>query len=157
MIDQEEEFYEALDAGECVRLLGVGNSMRPLLRNGLDYVFLKKTEKQTIRKGDVILYRSAGKLVLHRVVKVNGDSYHLLGDGNTRIEKNIREADILGKAIGFERKDRYFPVESFWYRCYWRIWVFLRPLRPLIKKINVLIKKLFGRYEDEDALKQRKK
>ncbi len=157
MTDQEElEMIELLEHGECIRLLGVGNSMRPLLRNGLDYAYIEHKSKHQLRKGDVILYKRDNKLILHRIVKIHESSYDLLGDGNVEIEKEIPEADVIGKAIGFERKDYYFPVKVFKYRVYWHIWVFLRPFRPLIKRINIRLKIAFGTYEDEDRLKEQK-
>lgn len=58
----------------------------------------------------------------------------MYGDGNFSPEY-IRRDDVLAVATGFYRKgsEHLTPVDNFWYKCYWHIWLRLRPFRyPLL-------------------------
>lgn len=145
---------EMLERGDTVHILGIGNSMRPLLRNGLDYADVEHKSKHKLKRGDVVLYKWNDKFILHRIKKKHKGSYDMLGDANTFIEKNIPESAVIGKAVGFFRKNNYVSVDNKKYKIYWHIWIRLRPFRPLIKKINIRLKTILGTYEDEDLLKE---
>lgn len=58
----------------------VGDSMMPLLRQGIDTVKIVPAPKK-LKKYDVPLYKKpSGQYVLHRIVKVNEDGYMTCGD-----------------------------------------------------------------------------
>lgn len=74
-----------------------GNSMEPLLEQG-DLVVVK--ERENYRKGDVIAYnsRSIGRVVLHRIVDIEGDAYILKGDNNSWTDNETPTKDqIIGR------------------------------------------------------------
>lgn len=125
---------EYIRNGHTVTLPLRGYSMRPYLEDERDKALLTKVPEQ-LKVGDVILAEIAPKCyALHRIVNVSGDNITMYGDGNFSPE-HIHRGDVLAIATGFFRKgsEHLTPVDSFWYTCYWHIWLKLRPLRyPLL-------------------------
>lgn len=125
---------EYIRNGHTVTLPLRGYSMRPYLEDERDKALLTKVPEQ-LKVGDVILAEIAPKCyALHRIVNVSGDNITMYGDGNFSPE-HIHRSDVLAIATGFFRKgsEHLTPVDSFWYTCYWHIWLKLRPLRyPLL-------------------------
>jgi len=75
-----------------------GDSMMPLLRNESDVaVIVTAPEGKRLEKYEVALYkRESGQLVLHRIVKVNADSYVTCGDNRYFNESGVTDGQILG-------------------------------------------------------------
>lgn len=107
----------------------LGGSMLPLLKGDNCQVILK-VPKESLRKFDVVLYRSgSGKLILHRIIKVQPSSYTLCGDNTYTFETGIMKEQILGIMTGFYRKNTYISCERAGYRFYVKLWWLLYPLR----------------------------
>ncbi len=124
------EVARLVNEGKSVTLPLRGQSMRPYLEDQRDKGLLVKIEKP-LKKGDVILAETAPKrYALHRIVKIEGDDITMCGDGNFSPEL-IKRSDVLAIAVGFYRNGstKLDSVDSLSYRIYWRLWVWLRPLR----------------------------
>lgn len=83
--------------GSTVFVAVDGTSMLPHLHRS-DLVALRPSQR--IRAGDVVGYRSAmlHRVVLHRVVAIEGDRYVLRGDNNTFIDpERPRRSELVGK------------------------------------------------------------
>ncbi len=78
---------EGIKAGGSVRLTVRGNSMSPLLLDGIDAVTLNPFIPEKLKKGDVILFRYKEAFLLHRIVEVQG--------GSTPEAKIIAKGDAL--------------------------------------------------------------
>jgi len=117
--------------GSTVRMLGMGNSMRPLLESGRDYIDLTVVKHDTqLKKNDIVFYKShEDKYVLHRIYTVSEEGYYPNGDGNLSIEPLLKRERIYLKAVGFVRKGKYISINSKGYRCYVTIWTKLLPFR----------------------------
>jgi signal peptidase I len=98
----------------------VGKSMEPMLRPNRDLVLIqKKGDTEKISENDVVLYKSNGKLILHRIIKVEGQGkYIILGDNSSRIEKNIPEENIIGILQCFYRDGLLFTTKNNTYLSY---------------------------------------
>jgi hypothetical protein len=142
---KEEHIWQLIEKarqGNTVRVLGIGNSMRPLLKGGRDYIDLIAVNQDTqLEKNDVIFYKSHNDhYVLHRIYSVSEEGYYLIGDGNLKIEPLLRRESIYLKAVGFVRKGKYISIESKWYQCYVRIWTRLLPIRAnLLRWVIIFI------------------
>lgn len=120
--------------GKTVRMLGIGKSMTPLLKDGRDFIDLIAVDNETaLNKYDVVFYKShKGEYVLHRIYSISKAGYYPNGDGNRTLEPLLQREKIYLKAIGFIRKGRYVSVQSLWYRCYVKIWANSLPTRGLL-------------------------
>ena len=120
-----------------IRLTVTGMSMYPLLRNRLDSVLLKKATE--IKKYDILLYtREDGSYVLHRAVKINENTVDIIGDGESRIEKDVPKEKIIAFVEEIKRGKRIIKTNSLLYKLYCRVWTLLIPIR--VRMLNTYIK-----------------
>lgn len=98
--------------------------MRPLLKEGKSWVQVAARNGRELTAGDVVLYRRMdGKLVLHRVIRVEqADTYLLCGDHQWKLEERVKDEQILAVAQAFSRNGRFFDEHTWWYRLYRKFW-----------------------------------
>ena len=83
------------------------------------------------------------KVVLHRVIKIEGDTYTMQGDGNCLSStEQFTEDKIVGIAEAFIRKGKPVRTDSRKWRMYSSTWKALRPFRRILLAIyrRVIIK-----------------
>lgn len=113
---------DVLDSGGEFQMFPKGSSMLPLLREKIDSVVLVKPQGQ-LKTGDILLYkRSNGQYVLHRIVKVNQNSYELCGDNQIQIETKVSDTDIIGVVGYFYRREKKITDRNLIYKCYNFLW-----------------------------------
>ena len=97
----------------------VGNSMMPLLRDRESIVVVEAVDRVPPRRGDVVLYKTGGTYILHRVLRVKEEEYLIRGD-NTWTMEHIQKAALLATMTGFYRhpEDRLVSRENVLYRLY---------------------------------------
>lgn len=123
------EVIKLLDEGHTVTLQLRGFSMRPFLEDNRDKALLAKAKD--IQVGDAVLAETAPKhYVLHRIIKIQGETVTLRGDGNLGTEE-CHVNDIHGYVIGFYRKGRtkLDKTNGIKWRTYSHIWIALYPIR----------------------------
>lgn len=123
------EVIKLLNEGHTVTLLLKGFSMRPFLEDNRDKALL--TKAKDIQVGDAVLAETAPKhYVLHRIIKIQGETVTLRGDGNLGTEV-CHINDVHGLAIGFYRKGRtkLDKTNGIKWRTYSHIWMALYPIR----------------------------
>lgn len=124
-------FFEQAEAllaeGQEVRIRMRGNSMRPLLRNGRDSVVLTpRSRVAELRRGDVVLFRCAGRHLLHRIRTVRDGRYTLAGDGNGRTTERCSTEDIAAVATAVVRPSgRIVRTDCLRWRLASRAWLLL--------------------------------
>ena len=142
------DIEKLLREGKNICIKPQGYSMYPLLVPGRDEVIIEPVEGKKLRRGDVVLYRRDASsangeiLVLHRIFKVKTDGYYMVGDNQKEIEGPLRGEQIKGIMAGINRKGKYIPGNSPVYRCLTGIWLWLRPVRPVISKAAAGIKRM---------------
>jgi len=125
-----------LDENIDITLTVTGNSMNPLLTHKRDSVVLTSCNKFKLNRGDIPLYRhSNGQYVLHRIIKVNKNSYNLCGDNQYIIEKNLSKENIIAVVKAFERNGKLYSCNDFIYKIYWRLRIFSIPFRYFLHRI----------------------
>lgn len=123
------EIIKLVEEGHTVTLQLRGFSMRPFLEDRRDKALL--TQPSNIQVGDPVLAEIAPKrYVLHRIIKIEGDTVILRGDGNLANEV-CHLADIRASIIGFYRKGRKTldKTSGKKWRIYSYIWTHLYPIR----------------------------
>ena len=105
-----------------------GYSMSPMLKDKRDTVVIVPVNGK-IRKGDVVLYCHGGRYILHRVVKIKGESYVMCGDNRVELERDILPSEIIGVLSRVYRGDKEIKLSGLGYKAYcaWiRMWFYPR-------------------------------
>lgn len=131
---------EQLSAGGSASFTTHGVSMKPLLRDGCDTVYLEKP-KNKIKKYDVVFYLIGGHYTLHRIVKTDGKQIICRGDSQTQNELPIDESEIIAIMTHYERNGKKRSVDSTGYIIYSRIWVNTVFLRKCARKLLSVFKR----------------
>ena len=119
----------------------VGMSMLPLLKQRHDIVEIRPGSGQRYQKYDVVLYKSAGRYVLHRILKVRPDDYVIAGDHNTFLEYGITDEQILGKMTRIIRDGEDIPLDGLRYRMYVHLWCDFYPVRAAILRTKAFLRR----------------
>ena len=126
---------EILKNGGSARLTVTGNSMWPMLKDGIDSVLIEPANRM-VKRWELPLYqRDDGSLVLHRVMKKKKDAYAMCGDNQVIVEWPVRAEQIIGIAVEFTRKGKTTKCNNILYRIYAAMWSILRPCRLFMLRL----------------------
>ena len=142
-----EEYRELLkdESVEALPLVISGNSMSPFLIHGRDTIYLSRLTRP-VKRGDVLLYqRDSGAYILHRVYKIEGDSFTMVGDAQTELEPGIRPVQVIAIMSSAKRKGKKQAPGSFWWEFFEKIWIRMVPLRPIVRKVYTAVSRLLKR------------
>lgn len=128
-----EEAVAVLQEGKNVRLYIRGNSMFPFLRDGKDILELCPPGDKALCRGDVVLFRYGGKLLLHRIIALRGDHFIMQGDGCWQGKEKAVRSDIFAILHAVQRPDGKSRLcRSFIWRFYSALWFYLRFIRRYV-------------------------
>ena len=121
-----------VEEGHEVSMLVSGSSMSPFLIHLRDTIYFKKPDRP-LRAGDIVFYqRDSGQYVMHRILRVRGDAYDIIGDAQIEVERGVRRDQIFAVITRIRRKGKLIGPGDFWWTFFARVWTKLIPLRPLI-------------------------
>ena len=115
----------------------VGNSMLPFLSDRKDTIVIQKREQY--KKFDVVLYKRKGNYVLHRIIKVLPETFHIRGD-NCYYDEYVKHNEIIGVMVECYRGEKKVNLNSIFYKLYVCIRVYSYPIRSVFNKIKIKIK-----------------
>jgi hypothetical protein len=128
------ELARLIAEGKEVRFTPSGVSMRPFIEGDRDSVILTAL-KTPPRRGDILLAQVSTlcgntTYVLHRLIRIENETYILQGDGNLTGEERCALGDIIGRVTRIENPDgrRKMLTRG-------RVWYALRPVRKWLLKI----------------------
>ncbi len=122
-----------LTEGHDVVLTVTGHSMRPLWRHRRDTITLTSCNPGQLRVGDIPLYRREnGQPVLHRIIKVDQNSFDLCGDNQIQVEYHLPKSNVIGVVQSFTRNGKTYSCNHRGYQVYSWLWLGLRPWRRWI-------------------------
>ncbi len=134
---------ELLEETDNVPLVISGSSMTPFLVHHRDTVYLSKIQR-SLKRGDMILYRRTnGKYILHRIYRTEPNSFTLVGDAQTALERGISPDQVLAVVNAVHRKGKLLKPGSFWWEFFRRVWIRLVPFRPVILAVYTRTVQLF--------------
>lgn len=124
----EPIILEVIEKEGSFRLFPKGESMRPTICQGEDSVLL--VAPKNLKKYDIIFYkRPNGQNVIHRIIKIKGDSLTLSGDNQFFLEEGVKKDSVIAKVGGIYKGERLINVDKFGYRIKSFLWVNTKPLR----------------------------
>lgn len=123
-----------VEEGHEVSMLVSGSSMSPFLIHLRDTIYFRKPDRP-LRAGDIVFYqRDSGQYVMHRILRVRGDVYDIIGDAQIEVERGVRRGQIFAVITRVKRKGKLIGPGDFWWAFFARVWTKLIPLRPLIAR-----------------------
>lgn len=135
-----------LAEGRIIQIKPEGYSMYPLFVPGRDEALIAPADVESLRRGDVVLYRREGSiLVLHRIWKRKGNEFYLVGDNQHEIEGPLGSEHVKGVLVGMIRNGKKLSLRNPVYRLYSGTWLLLRPFRPLLSRAAARCKKVLLR------------
>lgn len=142
-----EQLLTALEGsfrdGEAFPLEVTGWSMRPLLRNGRDTVWLQPFCAAQCKRGSILLYqRPNGRLVLHRVRRCLPGGYRMNGDAQTHCE-DIAAGQVVAQGFQICRNGKRIACSAPALRLWDALWYPTRPFRPALFGIGHTLKTIF--------------
>ena len=122
------EVAAVLNEGREAIITPTGNSMLPFIRGGKDRVTLRRSDGVAV--GDIVLVRTGGRYILHRIIAIEGEALTLMGDGNIRGTEHCTTADVIGTVTEIIRPDgrRRTPGKG-------RFWGVIKPIRRYLLAI----------------------
>lgn len=108
---------DTLLEGQTVRVSVRGESMLPFFRSG-STITLRPVREEDIRKYSVVMADAGDNFVVHRIIRVEGNSVTLFGDGNIRGTECVSRDKIYG-VVDCSALHLFFA----------KIWLWLRPVR----------------------------
>lgn len=135
-----EEYRQLLqdESIEALPLVISGSSMAPFLVHGRDTVYLSRLDRDA-KKGDVLLYRrNSGAYILHRVFKIENNTYTMVGDAQTELEPGIKQEQIIAVMTSALRKGKLEKPGTFRWDFFEKFWLKIIPFRPLLVKMYTL-------------------
>ncbi|MGH9591558.1 MAG: signal peptidase I [Bryobacteraceae bacterium] len=110
-----DQVAEAIRARGAVHLRVFGGSMMPWVRPG-DILTVRHVEPARLHPGDIILYFRAGRMFVHRLLRVyrkGGRLFFLAkGDAMPRADAPVEESGVLGRISTVQRGRRLLNLDS---------------------------------------------
>lgn len=128
------ELARLIAEGKEVRFTPSGVSMRPFIEGDRDSVILTALNTPP-RRGDILLAQvqtlcGNTTYVLHRLIRIENETYILQGDGNLAGEERCALGDIIGRVTRIEN-----PAGRRKMLTRGRLWLLLKPARKYLLKI----------------------
>ena len=89
-----------LKAGETCWVLGIGNSMTPILKSKQPVIVKPVTNEMELKKRDIVLAKVKGHYYLHLIhgIKGNGQEF-LIGNNHGHMNGWVSRNNVFGKVV----------------------------------------------------------
>ena len=89
---------EKLLNGEEGIIIGVGNSMTPILKSKQPALVCPLTDDMILKKNDIVFCKVNGHYYLHKILAINNNKYQI-GNNHGHVNGWIDRNNIFGKVI----------------------------------------------------------
>lgn len=91
---------EKLKAGETCYVVGIGNSMTPVLKSHQPVIVEPVTAETELKKKDIVLAKARGHYYLHFIhgIKGNGEEF-LIGNNHGHMNGWVSRSCVFGKVV----------------------------------------------------------
>jgi signal peptidase I len=95
-----------------------GSSMLPLIQDGDQALVIHGVTG--IRRGDMVVFRQQGKMVVHRVLRVNlqtnSPTFLIKGDNNLSVDPPVQAEEIVGRVLLIKRGEKTLAIDTYPWR-----------------------------------------
>lgn len=120
---------ELAEEGKLVSMAITGSSMSPFLIHQRDSISFSKPGRE-LRKGDMVFFRRRdGQYVMHRICRVEGGNYYMIGDAQTVVEGPVGRGQIFALVTKVRRKGKWIGPGDFLWEFFACVWLDVIPLR----------------------------
>lgn len=124
------EVARLIAEGRTVTIIVRGNSMNPFLVDRRDRITLGNFTPDDLQPGASILARDlTGRIVFHRIIRRNGKTLTLQGDGNLTQTEETSIHRVMGLMTAAIRKGKEYPADGKVWKHYSYWWLKLTPAR----------------------------
>ena len=124
------EVARLIAEGRTVTIIVRGNSMNPFLVDRRDRITLGNFTPDDLQPGASILARDlTGRIVFHRIIRRNGKTLTLQGDGNLTQTEETSIHRVIGLMTAAIRKGKEYPADGKVWKRYSYWWLKLTPAR----------------------------
>ncbi len=124
------EVARLIAEGRTVTIIVRGNSMNPFLVDRRDRITLGNFTPDDLQPGASILARDlTGRIVFHRIIRRNGKTLTLQGDGNLTQTEETSIHRVMGLMTAAIRKGKEYPADGKVWKRYSYWWLKLTPAR----------------------------
>jgi hypothetical protein len=100
-----DNIEEIVPIGKHFELYVTGYSMLPLLGYGRDHIIVRRTAESEDITSRIAMFRAPDRhIVVHRVLRTEGDTVYLQGFGNPYRGESCRRSDIVGVVDAVRRE-----------------------------------------------------
>lgn len=91
---------EQMKQGKIGKLIGIGNSMTPILKSKQPVLCTPITEDMILKKNDIVFCKVKGNHYLHKIHGIRGDNEQfLIGNNHGHMNGWINRNSVFGKVI----------------------------------------------------------
>ena len=97
---ESQETCNHLRLGETCKVIGIGNSMVPILKSRQPVICEPVTDETSLKKKDIVLCKVRGRCYLHLIhgIKNNGEQF-LIGNNHGHMNGWISRNQVYGKVV----------------------------------------------------------
>lgn len=96
---ENRETCEHLRNGETCKVIGIGNSMTPILQSRQPVIVKPVTEDTVLEKKDIVLCKVNGHYYLHLIHAIGPDGRCMIGNNHGHMNGWTPRKQIFGKVV----------------------------------------------------------
>ena len=96
---ENQETCNHLRLGETCKVIGIGNSMVPILKSRQPVICEPVTDETSLKKRDIVLCKVRGHHYLHLIHAIKNNNEYLIGNNHGHMNGWISRKQVYGKVI----------------------------------------------------------
>ncbi len=96
---ENRQSCEQLRQGKTGKVIGIGNSMTPILKSRQPVIVVPVTSETVLRKKDIVLCKVRGNYYLHLIHGIRNDSQFLIGNNHGHMNGWVNRSQVYGKVV----------------------------------------------------------
>lgn len=90
---------EALQEGKICKVIGIGNSMTPILKSKQPVICIPVKDDTELNKRDIVFVKVKGHFYLHLIHSIRQNGQYLIGNNHGHMNGWVSKNKIYGKVV----------------------------------------------------------